>query len=74
MKKHYQRLYNKIYYLVSFRPKRTLNEVMKGNEHYMSNKELSHMRTKQLFEILTFKNVIIYKLYKVWQKRQKKNV
>lgn len=60
-----KKLFNKLYYVISFIPSRTLNPKMKGNEHYMTNKELYKMRTKQVFKLLTFRNVITYKIYKL---------
>jgi hypothetical protein len=72
-KKLYNQLYNKLYYIISFRPSRTINNKMKGNEHYMTNTELYEMRTRQALKFLTFKNVLIVKLHnlKTWLNKNK---
>lgn len=60
-----KKLRDRIYYFVSFMPKRTVSNKVHGTAHHMNNAELYKMRTAQMFEILTYKNVTIYKLYKL---------
>jgi hypothetical protein len=68
-----RRLYNRLYYVIAFRPAQTTNQKMKGNEHYLTNKQLAQLRTKEALKFLTFRNVVIYKTYKLlnkWSKRK----
>lgn len=60
-----KKLYNRLYYFVSFIPKRTVNDKIHGTAHHMTNKELYKMRTQQIIQMFTFRNVIIYKFHKL---------
>ena len=62
-----KKLYNKIYYVVSFSPKRTVNAKVFGTDHYMTNKELAKMRTNEVLKFITLGNVITIETYKLKQ-------